>query len=488
MTFINGNSRSTVVSGFTLRGGHGKLFEGGYTSGGTIYINESHPTILFNIITENRSQYAVGILALYSHARIAHNRIYGNCGMWELIGIGYSSGSNEMTIVEWNDIGQNYGCYFPEWPYLGGPIIGVQACGAAIRFNHFHDYYGNTELGVSYAHAWGELLGNSFERLTYVHFEGTQDWGDIVRVWEYAHDVMMRDNIFRDCTTEHSAVTIWREPREDSFTFERNWFENIRNLGDVGGAAISVNEPNGTISENVFIHCTGPTGPISMVSTAAGTQGCRAMLEGNDFFANRFLYEGPGGAASAIYAYGTGRYLCAVRNNWFEGNQGPAIRFQHYDTTRIWDCTENYWGDPSGPYHPTLNPEGRGDTVGDHILFDPWLTAPPTGSTTPSSPFALSPQDWKLEGAYPNPFNESTRVQLISSRPQPFEMTVYNLLGQRVRRLWQGIVPKDTPVFVTWDGRDQYGQAVATGLYFVVANSRYPASSQFKTCKVLCLR
>ncbi|MFH1009923.1 MAG: hypothetical protein V1784_01650, partial [bacterium] len=462
LTFVNGNSRATIVSGFTLRGGHGLLVSGAYRTGGGVYINASHPTILSNIITENQSQYAVAILALYSHARFAHNRIHANCGMWELIGIGYSSGSNEMTIVEWNDITGNYGCWIPEWPYLGGPTVGVQACGAAIRFNRFHDYYGNAELGVSYGHAWGELLGNSFERLNYAHFEGTQDWGDIVRVWEYGHDVTMRDNIFRDCTTEQSAVTIWREAREDPFVFERNWFENVHNLGDVGGAAISINEPRGTICENVFIQCAGPTGPISMVFVDVGTQGCRAVVERNHFFANRFLYEGPGGAASAIYAYGTGRYLCTVRDNWFEGNQGIAMELEHYDTTRIWDCRENYWGDPSGPYHPTRNPGGRGDTVGDYILFDPWLTAPPTGSSVPTSPFALSPQDWKLEGAFPNPFNDATQIRLISTRPQPFEVTIYNLLGQRVRQLWRGVVPKDRAVSVSWDGRDEYGHAVAT--------------------------
>jgi len=37
------------------------------------------------------------------------------------------------------------------------------------------------------------------------------------------------------------------------------------------------------------------------------------------------------------------------------------------------DATYNYWGDDSGPYHPEKNPQGRGDNVTDHVLFDPWL-------------------------------------------------------------------------------------------------------------------
>jgi hypothetical protein len=41
------------------------------------------------------------------------------------------------------------------------------------------------------------------------------------------------------------------------------------------------------------------------------------------------------------------------------------------------DMRENWWGSASGPYEPDLNPLGRGDSVGNNIDFEPWLTAPP---------------------------------------------------------------------------------------------------------------
>lgn len=40
------------------------------------------------------------------------------------------------------------------------------------------------------------------------------------------------------------------------------------------------------------------------------------------------------------------------------------------------DLRWNWWGDPSGPYHPKLNPEGRGDKVSDGVEFAPWLERP----------------------------------------------------------------------------------------------------------------
>jgi len=44
------------------------------------------------------------------------------------------------------------------------------------------------------------------------------------------------------------------------------------------------------------------------------------------------------------------------------------------------DARQVWWGDASGPYHPTLNPGGLGNEVGDGVLFEPWLTSVPSGT------------------------------------------------------------------------------------------------------------
>jgi hypothetical protein len=40
------------------------------------------------------------------------------------------------------------------------------------------------------------------------------------------------------------------------------------------------------------------------------------------------------------------------------------------------DAEYNWWGDSTGPYHPTQNPGGLGDTVSDYVDFIPWLYWP----------------------------------------------------------------------------------------------------------------
>ena len=42
----------------------------------------------------------------------------------------------------------------------------------------------------------------------------------------------------------------------------------------------------------------------------------------------------------------------------------------------IINATNNWWGDNTGPYHPTNNTGGKGDTITDYVDFKPWLEYP----------------------------------------------------------------------------------------------------------------
>ena len=52
------------------------------------------------------------------------------------------------------------------------------------------------------------------------------------------------------------------------------------------------------------------------------------------------------------------------------------------------DARHNWWGHDSGPYHPTLNPGGLGDTVGSGVQFTPWNVV--TGVAEQPSPVSWS--------------------------------------------------------------------------------------------------
>ncbi len=75
----------------------------------------------------------------------------------------------------------------------------------------------------------------------------------------------------------------------------------------------------------------------------------------------------------------------------------------------------------------------------------------------PSAIFALN-------GAYPNPFNPSTRISFSLPRPAQASVQVLDIRGHVVRTLFAGVLPEGRQ-FLHWDGKSDEGQRVAAGLY-----------------------
>jgi hypothetical protein len=65
----------------------------------------------------------------------------------------------------------------------------------------------------------------------------------------------------------------------------------------------------------------------------------------------------------------------------------------------------------------------------------------------------------------PNPFNPRTEIPFELAQPGGVRLTVWNLLGQRVRTLVDGTLPAGRHAYV-WEGRDEGGRPVASGVYF----------------------
>jgi hypothetical protein len=66
---------------------------------------------------------------------------------------------------------------------------------------------------------------------------------------------------------------------------------------------------------------------------------------------------------------------------------------------------------------------------------------------------------------YPNPFNPITTIEYDLPRAEQTTLEIFNLLGQRVRVLVNGIQRAGHHV-IKWDGQDNSGNRAATGMYF----------------------
>ncbi len=75
------------------------------------------------------------------------------------------------------------------------------------------------------------------------------------------------------------------------------------------------------------------------------------------------------------------------------------------------------------------------------------------------------PRTFKLFGNFPNPFNALTQIKYYLSQDGQVELTIYNLLGKKVTVLVNERQTKGEKI-VFWDGKDQKGQDVSSGIYF----------------------
>ncbi|MHB2155088.1 right-handed parallel beta-helix repeat-containing protein [Calditrichota bacterium GD2] len=93
------------------------------------------------------------------------------------------------------------------------------------------------------------------------------------------------------------------------------------------------------------------------------------------------------------------------------------------------------------------------------------LTADTTLVGIASNADAL-PLTFQLYSAYPNPFNPATTIRFDVPRAAAVEVSVYNTLGQRVRTLVnEHLAPGKYRI--QWDGRNQQGGVLPSGVYFV---------------------
>ena len=96
------------------------------------------------------------------------------------------------------------------------------------------------------------------------------------------------------------------------------------------------------------------------------------------------------------------------------------------------------------------------------------------------------PGTYSLAQNYPNPFNPSTTIRFTvpeGAGNTPVSLVVYDLRGQIVRTLVEGVRNPGEHV-VYWEGEDDSGRSVSSGIYFY----RLRADGQALTRKMVLLK
>ena len=109
--------------------------------------------------------------------------------------------------------------------------------------------------------------------------------------------------------------------------------------------------------------------------------------------------------------------------------------------------------------------------------------APAPETAVLEEPSAAVPGAFSLEQNNPNPFNSSTVIRFGLPMSGEVELLVYNLAGQRVATLIEGV--REAGAYaVQWDGRNASGQSLASGVYLY----RLQSNERVESRKLLLLK
>jgi len=106
---------------------------------------------------------------------------------------------------------------------------------------------------------------------------------------------------------------------------------------------------------------------------------------------------------------------------------------------------------------------------GQSTMYGPISVTASTTDIFDNSSQAGTPAEYQLGAAYPNPFNGKTSIQFSLAKPGLVKLEVYNLMGQKIRTL----VAENREAgnhAVSWDGKNDRGHQVVSGVYLYRMN------------------
>ncbi|MFH1843454.1 MAG: FlgD immunoglobulin-like domain containing protein, partial [bacterium] len=149
-------------------------------------------------------------------------------------------------------------------------------------------------------------------------------------------------------------------------------------------------------------------------------------------------------------------FAAAVYNNSFGTIEGGQVVYLPYDLGYV-VRDSRCGGNQGGCSYASV----RGAILRDVLM----RCGEPVGSTLPPPGAVPEAAAFTVDANYPNPFNPSTRIEYRMPRAGQLQIAIYNVRGELVKRLLDEVVEAGEG-FVVWDGSDDAGAEVSSGVYF----------------------
>ncbi|MBI5867555.1 MAG: T9SS type A sorting domain-containing protein [candidate division Zixibacteria bacterium] len=211
------------------------------------------------------------------------------------------------------------------------------------------------------------------------------------------------------------------------------------------------------------------------------------------------LFIAVGVLATAVGAQAAKTQVIQVGNLFFNPSS-PTI--QRGDTVKwVWSAgfhtttsgtrgtagAGSLWNEPIDPsnltYSRVFNSDGSFPYFCDfHLGMSGTITVATLTDVLDDPQTSLSPSEM-LGQNLPNPFNAETVIPYSLTNASHVSLAVLNILGQKVRTLVDEQQPQGS-YLVNWDGRDEHGGELPSGIYFY----RLAAGQAAMTRKLVVLR
>jgi parallel beta-helix repeat protein len=260
----------------------------------------------------------------------------------------FISGEDTNSVLEGFTITNGTGTLYPGWGHYGGGILCADNSSPTIT--------GNTITGNTVTfHGGGiDCWTNSSPTVTDNIITDNESFfvGGGIGCYVYASPTITGNTITGNTAVHGGGIA----SKLSSPTVTDNIITD--NAADSLGGGLAFRQSSPTISHNIIEANTALCGGgISCDSSSFGTiDSC--TISGN----NR-------DGVYCAHASSPVIHCCNISSN-----TGYGVR--NIDPSVTVNADSNWWGDSTGPYHPSANPGGLGDTVSDYVDFDPWLSWP----------------------------------------------------------------------------------------------------------------
>lgn len=223
--------------------------------------------------------------------------------------------------------------------------------------------------------------------------------------------------------------------------------------GDVDG--------NGTI-DAVSANADAATAVVAYGDGLGGFSGSDIYPTGADFPIAVDLgdLDGDGDLELITSSFGTFQQLNGIWRLYENDGSGNYVNHTDYPASYAASCAVFHDRDGDGDVDVT----GIDEMHDLLFLFDNRLTSLHDSDAVPIDNFELS-------GNYPNPFNPFTNIRFVLPDNARIDLEVYDIQGRKVRTLIDGEVWRGGTNIVPWNGTDDQGDVLASGVYFLRMSS-----------------